>query len=162
MARVTRLDDPHWDDIRDRREGFICRRARVGGQAGAQRLGASLWEIPAGEAAYPYHWHAGDEELLFVLSGRPSLRGPDGWRELAEGEVVSFLTGPGGGHQIVNRTEEPVRMLVVSTNAPADVVLYPDSGKIGAYDGWPYDTGVHEVFRTSDAVDYWEGVEPPD
>jgi uncharacterized cupin superfamily protein len=31
------------------------------------------------------------EELVVVLDGRPSLRTPDGWRELHEGEVVPFL-----------------------------------------------------------------------
>jgi hypothetical protein len=37
--------------------GFVCRRARVGREAGAERLGASVWDIPPSEAAYPYHFH---------------------------------------------------------------------------------------------------------
>lgn len=75
---------------------------------------------------------------------------------------MSFHTDEQGAHQILNRTDETIRMLVVSTNAHADVVLYPDSGKIGAYDRWPDGTGLYEVFRMTDAVDYWDGVEPPD
>jgi uncharacterized cupin superfamily protein len=39
-----------------------------------------------------------------VLEGTPSLRTPDGWRELEQGEVVSFLRGEDGAHQIVNRS----------------------------------------------------------
>jgi hypothetical protein len=60
-------------------------------QAGAQRLGLSLWELLPGEAAYPYHFHLVDEELVVVLEGRPSLRTPDGWRDLERGETHPSL-----------------------------------------------------------------------
>ena len=33
----------------------------------------------------PYHFHHGGEELLIVLRGTPTLRSPDGERELKEG-----------------------------------------------------------------------------
>jgi uncharacterized cupin superfamily protein len=71
--------------------GFNCLRARLSRQAGSERLGLSLWELPPGQAAYPYHYHLAEEELVVVLDGAPSLRTPDGWRELEEGEVVPFL-----------------------------------------------------------------------
>jgi hypothetical protein len=85
----------------------------------------SLWELPPGEAAYPYHYHLAEEELVLVLEGQPSLRTPDGWRVLQEGEVVPFLRGEQGGHQLVNRTEDTVRFLAFSTNGEPDIVLYP-------------------------------------
>jgi hypothetical protein len=31
-----------------------------------------LWELPAGEAAYPFHFS--DTELVIVVRGRPTLR----------------------------------------------------------------------------------------
>ena len=55
-----------------------------------ESIGASIWEVPPGEAAYPYHFHLADEELVIVLSGRPSLRTPDGIRDLEEGDAVGF------------------------------------------------------------------------
>jgi uncharacterized cupin superfamily protein len=55
--------------------------------------GLSLWGIPPGEAAYPYHFRLAEEELLIVLPGRPSLRTSGGWRTLDRGEVVSFPVG---------------------------------------------------------------------
>src|SRR5919108_2784673 len=97
--------DPQFDAA-VQRAGFTCRRARLGRQAGAQRLGASLYEIPPGQATFPYHAHLANEEMLFVLAGRPSLRTPEGWRELSEGEVVAFPAGEAGAHQIANRSEE--------------------------------------------------------
>jgi len=45
-------------------------------------VGASLWELPAGQAAYPYHYHLAEEEMVIVLSGTPALRTRDGWRVL--------------------------------------------------------------------------------
>ena len=145
------LNQPDFDERREA-DGFRARRARIGHQLGTQKLGASYWEVAPGQAAYPYHWHMTEEELLVVMQGTPSLRTPDGWRELAEGEVLAFLRGEEGAHQLVNRTDETVRFLAFSTQPGAPVVMYPDSGKLGA-DG--------HRFRLSDEVDYYEGERPP-
>jgi uncharacterized cupin superfamily protein len=149
---------PQWED-RDH-DGFRARRWRVGRQVGAQRLGASIWEVPPGEAAYPYHWHFIEEELVYVMAGRPSLRTPEGWRELEEGEFVSFRVGEEGAHQLINRTEEPVRFLSISTGGTPEICIYPDSNKVGLYGRT--DVELRELFRRSDAVDYWDGETPPD
>jgi uncharacterized cupin superfamily protein len=150
-------------DAEQERPGFHWRRARLGRQAGAERLGASLFELPPGETTFPYHFHFGNEELLLVIEGRPSLRTPDGWRELEAGEVVSFAVGERGAHQLVNRSDEPVRILLVSEMVGPDVVVMPDSGKVQARENAPgaSDPGLWEVFRSSDAVEYLEGEEPP-
>jgi uncharacterized cupin superfamily protein len=155
---VANIRDPEFDEQRDH-PGFRALRARIGQQSGAERLGASIWEVPAGEAAYPYHLHLGEEELVIVLSGRPSLRAPTGWRDLDEGEVISFPRGEMGAHQIVNRTTETVRFLAISTNSEPDIVLYPDSGKVGAAERLP--GGFRKFFRIADAVDYYDGENPP-
>ncbi len=157
---MPNLHHPEFDDSRDH-PGFRALRARLGQQVGAERLGASIWEVPAGEAAYPYHLHLGEEELVIVLAGRPSLRSPDGWRELDEGEVVSFPRGESGAHQIVNRTAGTVRFLAISTNGEPDIVLYPDSGKVGAAERVPSGGGFRKFFREGDAVDYYDGERPP-
>jgi uncharacterized cupin superfamily protein len=153
------VERPDFDEPRDR-DGFRAQRARVGRQAGAEKLGASVWDLPPSQAVCPYHWHAGEEELLVVLSGRPSLRTPAGWRELEQGEVVAFPAGEDGAHQLANRGAEDVRLLIVSTQQP-DFVVYEDSGKIGVYERRPEGGGLRELFRRADAVDYWEGEEPP-
>src|SRR3954451_880896 len=114
MTPSPNIYRPDFDEPREH-PGFECLRARLGRQAGAEKLGMSLWEVPPGKSAYPYHWHFVEEELVVVLSGRPSLRTAHGWRELDEGEVVSFRTGEEGGHQLVNRSERPVRFLSIST-----------------------------------------------
>jgi uncharacterized cupin superfamily protein len=153
------IANPDFDEPRAH-PGFRCRRARLGRQSGAEKLGLSLWELPPGQAAYPYHWHLAEEELIVVLSGRPSVRTPHGWRDLDEGEVVSFPVGERGAHQLVNRTEVPVRFLAFSNQQP-DIVVYPDSGKVGAFERRPEGGGLYRLFRDADAVDYWEGEPAP-
>jgi uncharacterized cupin superfamily protein len=157
---VPNLNDPVFDEPREH-AGFRCSRARLSRQAGCERLGLSLWELPPGEAAYPYHFHLAEEELLLVLKGRPSMRTTDGWRDLQEGEVVAFLRGERGAHQLVNRTKGSVRFLALSTSGEPDIVIRPDSGTLGAYERLPDGGGLREVFRRDDAVDYFEGEKPP-
>ena len=162
---MANLFDPEFEGGQER-PGFTYRRAKLGAQAGAQRLGASLYELPPGETAFPYHWHAGNEELLIVVAGSPSLRSEDGWRQLQEGEVVAFRRGAGGAHQVSNRSNGPARILVVSEMNAPDVVAQPDSGKLLAATRPP--GGVNRegdffgAFRRSDEADYWEGEEPPE
>jgi uncharacterized cupin superfamily protein len=157
---MINIEQPDYDEPRGG-EGFTCRRARISRQAGAERLGLSLWDLPPGQAAYPYHAHLTEEELVIVLEGRPSLRTAEGWRELAQGEVVPFLRGEAGAHQIVNRTEAPVRFLAFSSSGEPDVVLQPDSGKIGAFERRPDGSGMRVWFRTEDAREYLDGEQPP-
>ncbi len=157
---VPNLNDPEFDEPREH-DGFRALRARLGRQAGCERLGASLWELPPRQAAYPYHHHLVEEELLIVLQGRPSLRTPDGWRELAEGEVVAFPRGEAGAHQLLNDSDETVRFLALSTSGEPDIVIYPDSGKLGAFERRPRGGGLRAMFRMVDTVDYYEGERPP-
>ena len=151
-------------DEGNEREGFRHRGERVGLKAGSERLGASLYELPPGEASSPYHYHLANEELLIVLAGRPHLRSPKGWRQLDEGEVVAFPVGEGGAHQLVNRSDEPVRFLMVSEMRSPEIAVYPDAEKVGAREHAPGSRrkGLRLNFRSSDAVDYWEGELPPE
>jgi uncharacterized cupin superfamily protein len=159
---MPNLFDPEFDSDQQR-PGFSYRRAKLGLQAGAKRLGASLYEIPSGQSTFPYHAHTANEELLIVLSGRPHLRTATGWRELEEGEMVSFPVGDEGAHQVQNRSGNDVRVLVVSTMIAPEVNLYPDSGKLQAATRAPgaAGEGFQESYRREQATDYWEGEEPP-
>jgi uncharacterized cupin superfamily protein len=146
----------------ERPEGFRAKRARLGYELGTELIGASLWEVPPGQAAYPYHFHYADEELVVVLAGRPTLRTPDGTRELEPGDAVRFELGENGAHQILNRTEEDVRFLAVSSHGRPDVVVYPDSDKIGVAERLPHGGGLRAFFRRAPGVDYWTDETPAD
>jgi uncharacterized cupin superfamily protein len=154
---MTNLNDAQFEDRGG--DGFRVRRARLAQQAGAKKLGVSLWEVPPGEAAYPYHWHVIDEEVIVVLEDGLSVRGPAGdWRPLPQGEVLAFPVGEEGGHQLWNRGDSTARFLSISSGPSEgnDIVFYPESGKVGVYTG---EAG--ELYPLSEAVDYWTGETPP-
>jgi len=86
------LDDEAWLERTSppERPGYVWRRKRVAGQ----HLGAGLIELPPGESTFPYHHELGNDELLVVVLGTPTLRTPDGERKLAAGDCVLFPSGP--------------------------------------------------------------------
>ena len=130
------------------REGFRFFDLWVGEQLGAELLGCSLYDVPPGEQLWPYHYHLGNEEWAVVVAGRPTVRTPDGERELAPGDLVAFAEGEAGAHTFVNRSDEDARVALFSTLNRPTLPMYPDSGKVGANGRY---------FRTADAVDYWDG-----
>lgn len=152
---VPNINNPQFSDVRDH-PGFNARRVKVGHEAGAVKTGLSYWEVDPGQAAYPYHAHLSEEEIVVILEGSPSLRTPDGWRDLEQGEVVVFPTGEDGAHQIVNKTESKVRFLAFSNSGAPEIVIQLDAGKYGVRDGGSQTT---EWFRRDDAVGYFEGLD---
>jgi uncharacterized cupin superfamily protein len=91
-VRSFNLFEDELGENRDR-PGFSWRRAKVGEALGAERLGASLYELHPGERTFPYHYEYGCEEWLLVVAGRPTLRDPRGEHELRPGDVVCFREG---------------------------------------------------------------------
>lgn len=155
--------EPEFEEER-RWNDFTYQRARLGQKAGAERLGASLYELSAGAPAWTYHYQHANEEMLVVVSGRPSLRTPEGWRQLNPGDLVAFPRGEHGAHTVGNDTKQPVRFLMLSEMNAPDVMLYPDTGKVGVISRPPGSPGDEEElaawFRLGDQVDYWEGEQP--
>jgi uncharacterized cupin superfamily protein len=130
--------------------GYQTAFARLGGALGAVALGMSVYDLGPGNSICPYHYEHPDEEWLFVVAGRPTLRDPDGEHELGPGDVVCFPTGPEGAHKVTNRTSEPVRVAMLSTKDDTGLAVYPDANKVGVFP-------LRKFFRIEDAVDYWEG-----
>lgn len=142
-----------WEGGRDR-PGWQWKRLPVGDKLGAEKIGASLYELAPGQRTFPYHWHQVEEEWLIVLRGAPTLRDPSGERRLAPGDCVLFKRGPEGAHTIRNDTAEPVRLLMLSSDAEAEIAFYPDSGKVGIFG-----EGLRKLLREDAEVDYFEGEE---
>jgi len=150
-----------WDDSRDR-PGWQWKRLGLSTRLHADQIGASLYELEPGQKTWPYHFHYGEEEMLVVLSGMPTLRDPEGERQLEPGDVVLFRRGPEGAHLLHNDTNEPVRLLMISSLAAADVAVFPDSGKIVALSAPPGkapEERFYLVVPQNAAVDYFEGEE---
>ena len=125
MRRLNFLADDPWDEVHDEHG----RRARwFGHPFETDMLGASLIELLPGAPGGPLHMHYGVEEMFFVLAGSPTVRTPEGEETLAPGDVVYFPEGRAGLHDFANPTDEPARILGISTKRFPDVVAYPERG----------------------------------
>ncbi len=153
---TANVHEPEWDAEMDRAP-YRWQRSLLGRRAGSERLGASLFDVPPGGATFPFHAHHGNEELLVVLRGTPSLRTPAGERTLAEGEVVAFPVGRAGAHAITNPSGATVRIMLVSTMIAPDINEFPDSGTLWARSfapgSVPPDDGVTAVGKVGDSLD---------
>jgi uncharacterized cupin superfamily protein len=139
-----------YDDSRP--DGYKAGSARLSPVIGSSRMVATVYELPAGESTWPYHYEYGAEEWAIVLAGRPTLRHPGGEDELEPGDVVCFPEGPDGAHKLTNRTGETARLMITSTFARPAVAVFPDSDKVGV---WP--DGDEATIVQRDLVDYWQG-----
>jgi uncharacterized cupin superfamily protein len=142
---------PEYDDTDP--EGYRAGMARFGTAVGASQMGASLYALPPGQSICPYHYEYPEEEWLFVLSGRVTVRHPEGNEELGEGDIVCFPPGPDGAHKVTCLGDETARVLMTSTRQTPGIAVYPDSGKVGV---WPGDDRDRLMMRR-DTLDYWDG-----
>ena len=77
-------------------EGFAGGRDRIGRRLGAVRTGASLYELPPGQAVCPYHYEHAEEEWLLVVDGEVAVRTPRGRRRSGRGSSRSSPRGRRG------------------------------------------------------------------
>jgi uncharacterized cupin superfamily protein len=162
---VPNVFNPDPDTVMQR-EGAGFRGTGIGvlAAAGATELGGNVIVIEPGDVPVPYHYHLGIEEAAIVLEGEPHLRTPSGWRRLARGEAVVFPRGAEGAHQFANKADVPARVLLLSNQNVADVIVYPDSQKwMAAGRDKSAERGMaKKIFPEASEVDYFHGEQPPD
>jgi len=115
---------------------------------------AAFYDIPPLKANYPYHYHTDSDEIFYVIKGSGILKTPDGDREIKAGDIIVCPAGEKSAHKIINTSEtEYLTYLDVDAKRPADVVFYPDSGKVGIIIN-----GKRSMFFKADTnVGYYEG-----
>lgn len=119
----------------------------------AQSTQVSVYEIPPGKSAYPYHYHLRDEETFYILSGEGVLRTPAGERKVCTGDLLFFPAGPEGAHKLTNTSEtEVLRYIDFDVIHDLDVAIYPDSGKLGI---WGKET--NRIYPMDADVEYYQG-----
>jgi uncharacterized cupin superfamily protein len=139
-----------YDDSRP--EGYKAGSVRLSPEIGASGMVGTVYELPAGESTWPYHYEYGAEEWALVLAGRPTLRHPGGEDELEPGDVVCFPEGPDGAHKFTNRAGDTARLMIISTFSRPAVAVFPDSNKLGV---WP--NGDEPAIVARELLDYWHG-----
>jgi uncharacterized cupin superfamily protein len=138
---------------------FGGRRQRVGMHIGAQRLGYSFFTVPPGKAAFPYHTHSGNEEMIYVIGGEGILRFSNEEITVSAGTVVACPPGSDYPHQLINTGPAELHYLVVSTMEYPDLSEYPDSNKVGAYASATVGpkVGFRALYVRDKNVNYYDG-----
>lgn len=149
-----------WDDGEDR-PGYRWNRIRLARRLGGEMLGASIFVMEPGQKSFPYHFHHANEEMLIVLDGNVTVRTPEGETPAVPGDALIFNRGPGGAHQVINTSDQVVRILMLSTMVEPEIAEYPDSQKIGVFAGRaPGAAGPDTLWKYLDGsaeLDYFEG-----
>ena len=92
---------------------------------GLTQFGAFLEELPPGSSSGHRHWHEAEDEMVYLLQGHAVLV-EDAETLLGPGDCASWPAGTAIGHRLDNRSDLPVRYLVVGTRLERDVIHYTD------------------------------------
>jgi uncharacterized cupin superfamily protein len=125
---------------------------RLGAAAALTQFCANLVELAPGAWASQRHWHACEDEFVYVLSGVLVLVEDEGETSLVAGDSAAWPAGVQNGHHLVNKSEGMATFLVVGSRDDEDHGEYSDidmtfgpkrytQGKAGVYrhrDGKPY------------------------
>jgi uncharacterized cupin superfamily protein len=99
---------------------------RLGEAGGLTRLGVSECVLPPGAWSSQRHWHAEEDEFLWMVEGELVLVTDEGERVVRAGDCAAFPAGSRDGHCLQNRSAAPARFLAVSNRDDRDWGEYPD------------------------------------
>jgi uncharacterized cupin superfamily protein len=101
-------DDLEWAETD--RDDATFRRKKLAAGADGEDLGCSLYELPPGGRSWPYHYHTGNEEALYVLAGEGRLRIGDESVAVERGTYAALPAGDDGERDldVTYRREEEV------------------------------------------------------
>lgn len=132
---------------------YEYKRRIIVGKADSDHFDVSVYEVPPGKSAVPYHYHSRNEEVFLILSGTALLKSPEGERAVTAGDFLYFPNNESGAHKLTNTSEtEPLVYADFDIRHDPEIAYYPDSDKIGVMD-----KGVFTVFPRSAKVSYYEG-----
>lgn len=138
---------------------FAAQFGRVGPLLGLKDLGCALAIVPPGKKAFPHHVHHMADEMMLILEGSGDYRWGDERHAVKAGDLIGAPAAT-RAHQMINTGDVDLKYLTFSTNPSADIVEYPDSGKVG------YRAGVVGGDRATGSIrgigrltptDYWDG-----
>lgn len=99
---------------------------RLGDAAGLKQFGVNLVRLPPGAWSSQRHWHALEDEFVWVVEGEAVLVTDAGEQPLRAGECAGFPAGARDGHCLQNRSAADAVLLVVGSRNDADHGEYPD------------------------------------
>ncbi len=159
---VVNVEEMEWS-LENAPDGSAPRqRKKLAAAAGGRQIGASLYRFAPGAKPWPRHAHLANEEAVFVLAGEGEIRIGEHSIPLRAGDYVALPAGAGNAHQIRSSSKSELVFLCVSTMREPDILLYPDSAKLGLFAGAapggpPQELTLRKFLALGSEVDYWQG-----
>jgi len=107
----------------------------LGDTAGLTQFGVNLVTMEPGALSSLRHWHSGEDEFVWVVSGELVLVQDGGETVLRAGDAAAFKAGDPDGHHLRNRSGAVASFLVIGTRAASDTCTYPDVDLINRTEG---------------------------
>jgi hypothetical protein len=82
------------------RDGYLWHAARVGDRIGGERIGATLYQLPDHGQTWPYHFHHGVEEWLYVGAALRRCALPTANESVYPGQAREQAVAPRGPAQL--------------------------------------------------------------
>ena len=101
-------------------------RRRLGDAAGLANFGVNLTRLDPGAESSMRHWHAKQDEFIYVVEGEITLVTDAGTQKLTPGMAAGFPAGKADGHQLLNRTRKSALYLEIGDRTPDDAATYSD------------------------------------
>jgi uncharacterized cupin superfamily protein len=102
------------------------KRRRLGDAAGLTDFGVNLLHLPPGSWSSQRHWHALEDEFVYVLEGEVVLVTDAGEEVLRPGDAAGFKAGVPDGHHLQNRSDKEAVMLEIGSRKPEESGEYSD------------------------------------
>jgi uncharacterized cupin superfamily protein len=101
-------------------------RQRLARTVGLTQFGVNLCTLKPGAASSQRHWHAHEDEFVYMLEGEVVLCEDGAETVLKPGDAASWKAGVANGHCLVNRSDRDAVFLEVGSRAQAEKVTYSD------------------------------------
>ena len=101
-------------------------RRRLGNAVGLDQFGVNLTRLKPNAQSSQRHWHAAEDEFVYVLEGELVLCEDDGETVLRPGDAAGWKAGVANGHCLVNRSSQDAVYLEIGSRAKIERATYPD------------------------------------
>lgn len=133
--------------------GYECSKRIIVGKEDSQHFNVTVYEVPPGKSAVPYHYHMRNEEVFYILSGKGLLKSPEGEREVTTGDFIYFPNNENGAHKLTNISQSELLVYAdFDIMHDPEIAFYPDSDKVGLFG-----SGKRMIFPISKQVGYFDG-----
>lgn len=101
--------------------------AKLGESVDLTQFGVNHVTLDPGSISALRHWHEGEDEFVYVLSGSLTLVDNNGEHVLEEASFAGFPAASSNAHHLVNKSQAVATYLVIGSRRPeGDVCHYPD------------------------------------